>query len=388
MTMMQDTPVQYVVFSDDWGRHPSSCQHLVRRLLKTGPTLWVNTIGTRFPRPTMADLGKVITKLRQWGSRGRRHEVLPDGLTQIHPLMWPGFNKPWQRRFNANQIAKAVEQTLGPGIGDRRIAITTLPITADLVGRLDVDRWVYYCVDDFSVWPGLDGPVMERMEQQMVFRVDEVVAASQTLVDRMADLGTKAQLLTHGIDLAHWQNDSRDLLPAKWQWLNELSGPVYLFWGLIDQRLDVSWIWELSKRQSQATILLVGPTQDPDRKLRSLPNVRMPGPAAYTDLPAIARRADVLIMPYADLPVTRAMQPLKFKEYLACNMPVVARALPATLPWADTADLVHDAFSFASLAAHRAHTGMDNQHLAARQRLVTESWDHKAVTFEQWLRAA
>ena len=26
-------PASLVVFSDDWGRHPSSCQHLIRRLL-------------------------------------------------------------------------------------------------------------------------------------------------------------------------------------------------------------------------------------------------------------------------------------------------------------------------------------------------------------------
>ena len=35
------------------------------------------------------------------------------------------------------------------------------------VGRLPVDRWVYYCVDDFSVWPGLDADVMRTMEQEL-----------------------------------------------------------------------------------------------------------------------------------------------------------------------------------------------------------------------------
>ena len=36
-----------LVFSDDWGRHPSSCQHLVRNLLDRYPVVSVNTIGTR-----------------------------------------------------------------------------------------------------------------------------------------------------------------------------------------------------------------------------------------------------------------------------------------------------------------------------------------------------
>ena len=37
-------------------------------------------------------------------------------------------------------------------------------------------------------------------------------------------------------------------------------------------------------------------------------------------------------MPYADLPVTRAMQPLKLKEYLVTDRPVVVADLPADQP--------------------------------------------------------
>ncbi len=48
---------------------------------------------------------------------------------------------------------------------------------------------------------------------------------------------------------------------------------------------------------------------------------------AMEELPALAQQASVLIMPYADLPVTRVMQPLKLKEYLATGRPVVAAPL-------------------------------------------------------------
>ncbi len=56
-----------LVFSDDWGRHPSSCQHLVRNLLDRYPVLWVNTIGTRAPRLDVQTLKRVTEKLCQWG---------------------------------------------------------------------------------------------------------------------------------------------------------------------------------------------------------------------------------------------------------------------------------------------------------------------------------
>ena len=61
--------------------------------------------------------------------------------------------------------------------------------------------------------------------------------------------------------------------------------------------------------------------------------------AAHSTLTSIlAREAAVLIMPYADLPVTRAMQPLKLKEYLATEKPVVALDLPSVKPWSDCLD--------------------------------------------------
>jgi hypothetical protein len=40
-------PVSFIIFSDDWGRHPSSCQYLFRHLLPRYRTFWVNTIGMR-----------------------------------------------------------------------------------------------------------------------------------------------------------------------------------------------------------------------------------------------------------------------------------------------------------------------------------------------------
>ena len=50
------SPTSFIVFADDWGRHPSSCQHLFRRLIPRHRTYWVNTIGLR--RPTFDLAGR------------------------------------------------------------------------------------------------------------------------------------------------------------------------------------------------------------------------------------------------------------------------------------------------------------------------------------------
>ncbi|MCC7145285.1 MAG: glycosyltransferase [Phycisphaeraceae bacterium] len=375
-----------VVFSDDWGRHPSSCQHLIRHLLPRYPTIWVNTIGTRRVRLAREDAGKIIARLGSMLGLIRSGAQLPAGLQVVNPWMYPGFRRGWQRRLNAAAICTKVNALLGPRLpGERRIAITTVPVTADLRGRLAVDRWVYYCVDDFSVWPGLDGSVLDDMERKLAGQVDAAVAVSPTLQTRLAGMGCASTLLTHGLDLAHWQPRSAKEVG---EWITTASGravrlerPVALFWGVVDRRLDVAWCKVLAERCG--TLLLVGPKQSPDPALEECPGVEMTGPLSYAQLPALAEAADVLVMPYADLPVTRAIQPLKFKEYLATGKPVIVRQLPATIDWADAADVVGDEARLRQILDARLSGGVPAEQLRARGRLANESWTAKAKEFER-----
>ena len=50
----------YIVFADDWGKHPSSCQHLFRHI--NAPILWVNTV-MRMPKFTLRDVKRIYQKI-------------------------------------------------------------------------------------------------------------------------------------------------------------------------------------------------------------------------------------------------------------------------------------------------------------------------------------
>ena len=63
-----------VVFSDDWGRHPSSAQHLIRQLLPRYRVDWVNTVGTHRPRLSLGDLRRGVEKLKGWTAASRESE--------------------------------------------------------------------------------------------------------------------------------------------------------------------------------------------------------------------------------------------------------------------------------------------------------------------------
>jgi glycosyltransferase involved in cell wall biosynthesis len=373
MTGTVEATIPWLVISDDWGRHPTSCQHLIRHLLPNQPVTWVNMIGTRRPRLDRATLVRGWEKFGQWLRPAPPATLLPRNLGIVSPKVWPGFRFRWERRLNrgllARQLRSAIERT-----SESPIAITTMPTAADLVGILPVRKWIYYCVDDFSVWPGIDQVAARRLEDRLIDTADVVIAVSDALVKRVEGRGQEVHLLSHGVDLDFWTKPVHQQ-PKK--------SPTILFWGLIDRRMDVDFVRRLAETLNDGSIVLIGPEDNPDPGLCRLPRVQLRPSVPLADLPALAAQADVLIMPYVDAAVTRAMQPLKLKEYLATGKPVVARDLPANREWADAIDLAATPDEFARAVRSRLNSGLPVEQFEARRRLGGESWAAKAEQFAQ-----
>jgi glycosyltransferase involved in cell wall biosynthesis len=265
------------------------------------------------------------------------------------------------------------------------IALTNIPIVADLIGCLAVRRWVYYCVDDFAEWPGLDGTTIRTMEERLIARADVLIAVSPNLQEKLGRQGRSAHLLTHGVDLERWDQCNATAPHSSAASFERLEHPVIMFWGVIDRRMDVAFLARLANDLLGGTIVLIGPESDPDPALARLPRVVRHPPVRFEQLPEIARAAQVLIMPYADLPVTHAMQPLKLKEYLATGKPVVVRDLPSTRTWAGALDLAETPEPFSRIVQERLATGLPDSQRQARGRLAAESWAAKAIEFERCL---
>jgi glycosyltransferase involved in cell wall biosynthesis len=376
-----DLAAPLLVFADDWGRHPSSCQHLVGHLLNRHPICWVNTIGTRKPGWNLATLQRGMEKFGHWFRRRGEHSPRPACLRVISPMMWPSFSSELGRRLNRWLLTRQLTKSLSDS-SEPAVAITTLPITADLIGRIPVRRWVYYCVDDFSEWPGLDGSTLRRLEQSLVAKVDHVIAVSPTLQERLAGMGRTADLLTHGVDLQWWSNPQPSEKIAA---LDSLERPLVVFWGVIDRRMDVSFVSHLARSMTRGTIVLAGPENDPDPALFALDRVIRLGTLPFASLPTLARETAVLVMPYVDLPVTRAMQPLKLKEYLATGKPVVVRDLPSTRCWVDCLDVADSANSFVTAVRFRLEQGLPQEQALARRHLAGETWAEKARHLEEMI---
>jgi len=336
----------------------------------------------RPPRLDFITAKRGFEKLRGWFHSDKRSDgdnfQLPNNLDVSDMKMWPWMKRPWDRWINKQLLSSQLQEK-----SNDFVAITTIPIVSDLVEKLPVKRWIYYCVDDFSSWPGLDGKTLLQHENRLIEKVDKIVCVSDTLMESVKKRGRESVLLTHGVDAEFWQTESK----THNQFGLNPNESVALFWGVIDRRMNADWLIHLSDQLTDGSIILAGPQQDPDPRILNHPRIKTLGPIPFEELPALAKLANALIMPYADLPVTRAMQPLKLKEYLATLRPVVASSLPAVKPWQNCLDMVEtmDQFVAATLGYMRAGKGLSPKENITRQALRTETWAAKAVQLERVL---
>jgi glycosyltransferase involved in cell wall biosynthesis len=299
--------------------------------------------------------------------------------------MWPSIRFRWERRLNRFLLGW---QLVGPvrKLPTPRVLVTTIPLVADLMGTLPVNRWVYYCVDDFRHWPGMASKVIATLEVELTRKADVVIAAGQRLAQHVAELGRTPHLLTHGVDLEMWSGsnvESPD--PSLIERTRNLERPWIVFWGSIDWQMDPDFIVALANRLDQGTLLFLGPVTDCDPIIRRLPRVVLLGRVPYRALPWFAGQASVLVMPYRRGPGLEEAEPLKLREYLATDRAIVARNLPANRLWQDALDLVDTPEEFASRVIMRIQEGVLPSQLSARARVQEEGWPTKARQFAAWL---
>jgi glycosyltransferase involved in cell wall biosynthesis len=365
-----------VVFADDWGRHPSSCQHLFARIAQRRRVVWVNTIGTRTPTLSRADLARAAGKLRDWVRAPVPAGSVP--VRVVRPVMIPFEGFAPARRFNASTVGRAVRAALAQEPPGETILVTTIPGVAPLVGRLGEDASVYYCVDELSEWPGADRDVLVALEAELLAKVDLVVATSARLFEDKSARHARVRLLPHGVD---WEafRAGRGRAPEA---LLALPRPRLGFVGLADGRLDVALLDVLAASLPDASFVLLGPRQLAPGPLDRRANVHFLPPVAYADVPAVMHALDCGVLPYVRDALTARMNPLKLRELLASGTPVVSARLPEVEPYRAVVHLAEDVEEWRSaIAAALAdgRRGAERRAAAVRE----EGWDRRSEEFER-----
>jgi glycosyltransferase involved in cell wall biosynthesis len=372
----------FVVFSDDWGRHPFSCQHIMQHFLPQNRILWVNTIGMRLPRLTAYDVKRAVEKIASWTAKASESGMaLPEGLRVISPVMIPFSTFPLVRVFNRWSVIRSVRAAMLEWDMRAPILLTTQPLASEFVGRLGECATVYYCVDDFANWPDMNIPKLVRaMEEKLLCQADLVVAVSDHLVRTRPARKGETRLLTHGVDVGHFRR-ARMVVGNK-VFDGSRTFPVIGFFGLLDNRMDWNLVLSLVERHPEWTFVFIGNAQVSLGELTRFGNFRHISAVPYEELPCHAAAFDLAILPYIVDESTAGISPLKLKEYLALDIPVVTTPLPGVMEFREVLYMASGAEEFVAAIEDALRIGKKKHQSDWIER---ETWVTKAETLSGWI---
>jgi glycosyltransferase involved in cell wall biosynthesis len=375
---MNSQKTDLVAFGEDWGRHPSSTQHLIKRIGIDRQVLWVNSIGMRRPQLTVHDMHRALNKV--FGSTPTSTtqvpiDAPPVGTTVTSPfaISWPGSRAAFaaNRRLLQRQIsARMTERGM-----KRPVLWTSLPTALPVVGTLGERAVVYYCGDDFGALAGVDHEPVLEMEHRLVEKADLVLAASDVLAARFPQ--HKTLHVPHGADIALFQNPApraADLPTDK---------PVAGFYGSLSSWIDVELMATVADLMPDWWFVLIGNVETDVSALAARPNVRLLGKRAHTELPGYAQHWMASMLPFRDNAQIRACNPLKLREYMAAGRPIVSTDFPALRPYHDLISVAAGPRSFAAALVACTHE-MDRTG-QRQQRVQGETWEARAAEIERAL---
>ena len=337
----------------DWD-HPfwTNKQHVARSLAELGHrVLYVESLGLRPPRLEAQDLRRIGRRLRR-GLRPPRK--VQQGLWVWSPLLIPAPRTALQRWLN-RVVFGVLLQLWRYWLRLRRDLLWTYnPLTGQLINLQchGYRQLVYHCVDDLAAQPCMPVALIEEEEEALCTAADQVFVTSPELLRTRGRHNPHTRYDPNVADVAHFARARDRSLPIPTDLLALPSGPRLGFIGAVSgYKLDLDLLVRLAEHRPDCQVVLIGRVGegDPDTDLRPLarcPNVHLLGPRLYGQLPAYLRGFDLALLPCPLNAYTRSMFPMKFFEYVAAGVPVVATALPALQEQAHLARLCPDFTSF------------------------------------------
>ena len=375
--------IDMLVFAEDWGRHPSSTQHLIRQLLPEQQILWVNSIGLRSPRFNQRDLKRSWSKLKAMIEQPNACDSISNDndLTPqlVDPCAIPLHGSRLIRWLNQQLLIKRLSPLLNTQHNIAPLFWTSLPSAVDLVGKLGERAAIYYCGDDFSALDGVDHAPIKRMEQELADKCQLIITSSAKLASNFDP--KKTHLIPHGVDyelFSRPQPRAKDL---------PNTGPIAGFYGAIAGWFDQRLFIQVARRLPHWQFILIGPAHVDISQMQAEKNIQWLGPKPHSQLPSYSQHWNVGLLPFLDNAQIRACNPLKLREYLAAGSLVVSTNFPALDGYRDLISVAAGATAFAQALEDSDYNNIDltAERMRRQLRVKSESWASRAEDLKQIL---
>jgi glycosyltransferase involved in cell wall biosynthesis len=250
------------------------------------------------------------------------------------------------------------------------------PMALPLAEGLSPRACIYDCMDELSAFRFAPAQLLER-EKALLAQASVVFTGGQALYEHKKQLHSNIHPFPSSVDAAHFGAARRPCPDPADQ--REIPGPRLGFFGVIDERMDISLLRSVARQRPDWQIVLLGPVVKIDpADLPRLPNIHYLGSKTYAELPAYISGWDVALLPFAKNDATRFISPTKTPEYLAAGKPVVSTSIRDVVRPYSVQGLARIADTpEAFVAACEAALGESNEKLLKRADpfLAKMSWD-------------
>jgi len=359
-------------FASGYDAPPTSKHHVMHLLAERNTVLWVNYHASRTPTASGSDLKYMLHKLGQVAAGIKTPRA---NLHVLTPLVVPLPGSAWAKRLNRALLVLQIRRALGK---IRRGPVQVWSFTPDvayLLGRFGEERVLYYCVDDHAQFTGYDAAQVLRDEEALCRRADLVVTTSMALQEARSPWNPNTILVPHGVDYDHFSRAVSDDLPVPAD-VAGIPRPRLGFFGLLRDWVDLDLLAEVARRRPEWHFVLLGDSTVDLTPYQALPNMHFLGRKPYADLPAYCRQFDVGLIPFKLNELTRAVNPIKLREYLAAGVPVVSTPLPEVERYVPLVEIAATADEFTAAIA-RALAADPAQRIARSGAMREERWGEK-----------
>ena len=370
-----ETPFDGIICigGEDWWYHNRGHFdfQIMRRLATRWPVLFVNSLGLRVPKLSDNKLfAKRITRKLRSLSRGL--EKIENQFWVFSPFSIPGSTG--ERLSNwalSPQIRWAARRA---GI-KRPLLWVHCPAGAALTGKLGEKFVVLQRTDRFEAFPEADPTIVKGQIAHLKSTADLVVYAAPLLMAEEQGEVARQVLITHGVDVDRFISAGEHPVQTPADVADIPSPRVGFIGGLDAHTFDPPMFKSVAERMPDIQFVMVGGSSLGDDWC-SLPNVHFLGRKPYDEVADYMAACDCLIMPWNHSQWIKACNPIKLKEYLAVGRPVVTTDFDALEGWRDVVTVATGAESFTAAIRRALVTHYDPQ--IARQRVASETWNHKA----------
>ncbi|MBN1349994.1 glycosyltransferase, partial [candidate division KSB1 bacterium] len=231
----------------------------------------------------------------------------------------------------------------------------------------------YYCVDEYSEFEGVPADAIRELEQRIVRKADFVFVTSKALLEKKRNGNPQTHYIPHGVHIEHFNQAlaPQTTVPSD---IADIPHPIIGFYGLIESWLDLDMVQFLVESRPQWSFVFIGNSKVDLSQLQKYKNLHFLGRRNYQDLPGYNKAFDVAIIPFLRNELTRNVNPIKLREYLAAGSAVVTTYMPEIEQYKDIIGIADSPQDFLEETEAMLKKNSESDVRKRLQAVQAESW--------------